>query len=362
MILPSRVLILLSYSLIPLFKCSFYCPSPLYLDLYSLSYWTIFEISFVDNRSLSCPSLTSLTRPWFSSVNLLRFLFKLSNSPSLLLRVLFYSPAPWNLLSIYWRLFVKTRFYLFLDSITMLSLSISLERAVIVFSDYSNRLLISPASFNLLFSSWFYVVYCWTLPLKSSISLIKVFTWLVESLSFYWPYLTCPERPSFSSASFLSLFWNELSSLTNLPCSLADCLNLSCPSLTYRVNPSTSLWDLSYFPPVYWSLLSSYLFLASNCSTCLLKASISPTNFWIWLADNLNFSCPYLTWPTKSVFSPERFWILLLKSLSWFKSLPVSLADYRSLFWPSLTCLSRSSLSVLTFPNLPSVSFNRLLS
>ena len=251
---------------------------------------------------------------------------------------------------------------MFLDSITIFNLSISLDKVVIVLSASCNLRLISLDSCTLLFNSLLYSENCLTLALNSSISLLRLVTVLLERRSFYWPYRTCPDNPWFYSPSLLILCWNELNSFINLLCSLADCLSLSCPSLTYLFNPSTSLIDLSYLPPVSCNLLSSSLFLPSNCSTCLLKASISVTSFWTWFADNLNFSCPYLTCPIRSLFSPVKLWILPLKSFNWLSNLPVSLADYLSLFWPYLTCLSRSWLSVFNLPCLPSVSLSLLLS
>lgn len=168
----SLLILFLRFSFSWLF-CSILC-------LYSLISLCIFAFWFADN----------LKPYWAFLISSYIDVFSLTSLDILSWRV----PIDLFISSISWSFLFKLLTYWVFWFNCWVSLSISWERRAILFSYSINLLLRSPDSAVLFFKSSFSLLNLSSCPLAFSISELSLLIWLADNLSFYWPYLTSPNR------------------------------------------------------------------------------------------------------------------------------------------------------------------------
>jgi hypothetical protein len=157
-----------------------------------------------------------------------------------------------------------------------------------------------PVYWSLLFNYSFYWLNLWTLFLKSSIWLISWAVSEADNLSFYWPYLTCPARPLFSSTVAWSLCLNALSSSTNWLLWAFDNLSFSWVCLASATRSRFSPPRPEIIPSAYFNFETNERFSFVLVSNTWLSLSI----YW----DNLLKSCSWISEVWAFLFNCSFSW------------------------------------------------------
>lgn len=170
----------------------------------------------------------------------------------------------------------------------------------------------SPCIF--LLKASFSASFCSILLLYSVSSWNAFDCWALESLTFYWAFLTYSANPEFYWSNFCIFFFSA--------------------SLSWSLVVILSLYSLSYL-----------------------------IIFWFCCADSLRFSCADLIYPYRPLFSPSNFCILYCRFCIvvpialiywiWFFNFPISLFLFSmtefnlSIYWDNKANVSSSSITFL---------------